>query len=438
VSTSRSIVAVLLASLMAIAACSPAPGKPAESVVVQPADPSFIHGTDGSDIDRLAATVVTEVQRYWAAEFPADFGTPWRDLDGGFFSVDTTATNGRPPPCSGASKEVEGNAYFCAAVDAVAWDRSALLPVLRERYGETSVVVVLAHEIGHAVQQRSGMDVGGADHRDRPLRTESMADCYAGSFVRWVTDGHSPRLRINPAQLDTALRALIVFRDPIGTAASDAHGTAFDRVSAFQDGYRDGSRRCSAVEDETRKLTDSEPDPGNRPVDDIVRSADVPSFFARLVTDRGRRWNPPSAHWSTEPAARCARAVTPVAYCTRPPGVIVDRDALTALRRDIGDHAGTTLLASRYAVAAMDALGRPLAGAAAGRQAVCLSGAYTGSLARQQGVPLSPGDLDEALEVLLVQDGVSRDVTGSNSLTGFDRIAAFRTGAVGGPGACGL
>ena len=43
--------------------------------------------------------------------------------------------------------DVEGNAFYCPAADAIAWDRASLLPVLQDRFGEAAVVVVLSHEL---------------------------------------------------------------------------------------------------------------------------------------------------------------------------------------------------------------------------------------------------------------------------------------------------
>ena len=41
-------------------------------------DPSFVKNSDGGDIDRLAATVVTDVQQYWTEKFPTTFDKDWR------------------------------------------------------------------------------------------------------------------------------------------------------------------------------------------------------------------------------------------------------------------------------------------------------------------------------------------------------------------------
>ncbi|MCI2422045.1 neutral zinc metallopeptidase [Saccharopolyspora sp. K220] len=408
---------VAMVVVLIIGGCAPAPPEPPQ-VAEHSVDPSFVHGTDHGDTDRLAATVVTDVQKYWAAQYPAVFGAPWRDLDGGFFSVDTNG-NGAPPPCAVDVNEVEGNAYYCGTVDAIAWDRAALLPVLREHYGDASVAVVLAHEFGHAVQQRAGMDVSAEEHS---IRLEAMADCYSGAFIRWVVDGRSEHLRINAEQLDSAMRAITVFRDPVSTTNTDAHGTAFDRTSAFQTGFLDGPRQCADVTETS--LAAPTPDDPNMPLDDVLRADGMSDYFEDFVTQRGGRWTAPVRR----DAVGCPEPTGPVAFCAPPPTVAVDRAALAEPHGSIGDQAVTTLLASRYALAALTELGRPATGA----QITCLTGAYTAAQPA-----LSPGDLDEAVEIVLESDGISRNAHGNNWLTGFDRIAAFRNGALGGTPACG-
>jgi hypothetical protein len=79
-------------------------------------------------------------------------------------------------------------------------------------------------------------------------------------------------------------------------------------------------------------------------------------------------------------------------------------------------------------------VGRP---AAAG--ATCLAGAYTGRLLdAPDGFRLSPGDLDEAVQVLLLADWAARDAAGASDPAehGFERITRFRAGLLEGPAGC--
>ena len=415
----RAVLAVLLAALLGAAGCSGGPPQPPPAGT----DPFFVRNTDHSPTDWLAAAVITDAQQYWRTTLPqVAHGEQWSDLDGGAHSVDTTSSGASAPPCSSSASEVEGNAYYCGPADAIVWDRAALLPVLRDHYGDAAVVAVLAHEMGHAVQKRAGLDPS-----DRSLHTESMADCYSGAFTRWVVDGHAPDLHLAPAQRDSALRALISFRDPVGTTSSapDAHGTAFDRAAAFQDGYQHGPPQCGSVANETATLA-QHPDAPPRPLEQTLAAA-PDGFFADLVRRRGGTWNPPPLTWSTDPAARC-RNTSPVAYC--PPTIVADRGALTELNRDAGDHAAATLLTTRRALAAQDALHQPITGPDAARRTACLTGAHTAAERRA----LTPRDLDSTLRTLLA--GNAAAIPGGG-LSGFDRVAAFRAGAAGSASACG-
>ncbi|MER7010061.1 peptidase [Saccharopolyspora sp. NPDC000359] len=379
-------------------------------------DPAFVHGSDRSDVDRLAATVVTDVQDYWAKQYPEVFDAPWHNLDGGFFSVDTNG-EGTAPPCSADVSDLVGNAYYCATVDAIAWDRTALLPVLQEHYGDASVVVVLAHELGHAVQQRAGI---GSD--DEPARLEAMADCFAGAYVRSVTEQESERLSINAEQLDRALRAITLFRDPVSTNSTEAHGSAFERVTAFQDGYSHGPRRCTDITE--THLAALPPDGPNLPLNDALRTESITTYFADLA---GPGWAPPAIRSERS----CPEAIGAAGYCPHPPAIVLNDRAITDVHAKIGDQAVTTLLAAKFALTANAELGNPTTGAAASRQVACLTGAYTAAQPE-----LTQGDLDEAVTVLLDSDNIARDARGANPLTGYDRLAAFRTGALGGAAAC--
>ncbi|HEY0641390.1 MAG TPA: neutral zinc metallopeptidase [Pseudonocardiaceae bacterium] len=421
-----------------------------EGVTVGDADTSILRGTDGGPIDQLAASALLDIRDYWEQTFEPTFDEPWTDLKA-YHSVDTTDDSAPPPPCTEKASDVEGNAFYCPSGDIIAFDRSALLPVLVERYGEAGVVVVLAHEVGHAVHNRLGVtnEAQRAEPRLYPtIVLESMADCYAGSFLRWVADGKAAHLRIDTTQLDAALGSLVSFRDPVGTSSQDrgAHGNAFDRVSSFQDGFQQGPRFCSQITGENRPFTlreftslDDEARGGNLALEQLVTDItdDLDAFFGKLVQAQGGTWQAPELE--TDPG--CSGDQGPVAFCPAKGAVALDPGDGDLVRlHQIGDYATGTLLASRYGLAALAALDKPAEGEDAGRAALCLAGAYTGDLlTRESGFGLSPGDLDEAVLLLLRFDYTVRDADGEAAGgSGFDRVTLFRGGTLEGVEACEL
>lgn len=113
----------------------------------------------------------------------------------------------------------------------------------------------------------------------------------------------------------------------------------------------------------------------------------------------------------------------------------VDRAELTPIEDRFGDYAAATLVASRYALAALSAMKEP----ATGSTAVCLAGAYTARLIDPaSSFTLSPGDLDEAVQVLLTADWAARDAEGrvDPAEDGFDRVGRFRGGVRQGAASC--
>jgi hypothetical protein len=94
--------------------------------------------------------------------------------------------------------------------------------------------------VGVTVQDQAGLT-------GPTIALEQQADCFAGAWVRHLADGESGSLSLNEGNLDTGLAGYLTLRDTPGSdpAADDAHGSAFDRVGAFQEGYDGGVPRCA-------------------------------------------------------------------------------------------------------------------------------------------------------------------------------------------------
>ena len=122
----------------------------------------------------------------------------------------------------------------------------ALVPELYEEFGGFTLGIVFAHELGHAIQERAG--VAGPT-----IMRELQADCFAGAWTADVEDGGAEHFEVGIEDLDRAVAGFLELRDEVGVVRADhpaAHGTGFDRIGAFVEGYEHGASRCAAYPDE--------------------------------------------------------------------------------------------------------------------------------------------------------------------------------------------
>jgi len=189
-----------------------------------------------------------------------------------------------------------GNAFYCSTKDVVAWDAEGLLPTPQKKYGDFVIPVVMAHEWGHAVQARSNFTA-------RTLTKELQADCFAGAWSRHAKDDGV--FEVTAADLDMALAGVLDLRDTPGTSNIDpnAHGSGFDRVSAFQDGFDNGAGKCKDYRDDEPMVLElpfsTEEDAargGDAPYDSIVNGVpyDIEDYFTQVYPELadGQTWPP--------------------------------------------------------------------------------------------------------------------------------------------------
>ena len=150
-------------------------------------------------------------------------------------------------------------------------DQSLLAPLASE-FGPAVMGIVLAHEFGHAIQSR----VGALDQFLPTIYTEQQADCFAGAWAGQAYRGESPLLRLGDADVRAGLIAMLEVRDPVGTDqfVEGGHGSAFDRVGAFQEGFDERrptllrtARRSAAVDAEPVPVAGRFEREGTRPYD---------------------------------------------------------------------------------------------------------------------------------------------------------------------------
>ena len=413
-----------------------------------------VENSDGGDMDRLAKNAVADVQKFWAERFPQDFDTEFTPIKR-LVSYDSSSPRG--VIVCGADTKGIANAFYCPPEDTIAWDRGVLLPaVVQSLNSEMAAVLVLAHEIGHAVQSRLQL----VDQRTPTIVAEQQADCFSGVFMRHVAEGKSEHFQLSTGDgLNAVLAGLVAIRDQVGAALTGpgAHGTAFDRVIAFQYGFVEGAKRCAAIDVEEvasratelafEDIQDAQAQ-GNLPVNDETINL--------IVTSLGRTFGetgaPPP---QISPAGgRCDTGGAPAAYCPDSNIVALDLPALAALsvprnrQLDIhvtGDFTAFGILASRYTLAVQKHVGLELDGTNAALRSGCLVGTWAGLHQKNpfgnrkpidDDLRMSPGDVDEAVSELLVGGRMASDVNGGPVKSGFARVEAFRIGFLQGAQPC--
>lgn len=410
-----------------------------------------VTGTDGGEIDNLAASSVADIEDFWRSVWSDNFeGTfkPVKDL----VSWDSGGFEGE---FCGREAHDNVNAAFCVPQNKIGWDRGELLPELRNANGDIAVTMVLAHEYGHSVQKQAKMVVTGT----QVLVQEQQADCLAGVYMRWVAEGNSPHFTLSTGDgLNNLLAAMISFRDPLfnegdAEAGENPHGSAFERISAFQFGFTDGPSSCAAI-----TMTEINGRRGDLPVllpDGDAGELPVTEASVRSIVDAMGILFPTNAPPKlTREPQQCsdARIRPPVTYCPASNTIIVDLPALQTLGKPgdprkrtalvTGDNTAYSVLMSRYMQAVQHGRGVPLDTAQASLRTACLTGVATVKLSKPVTPPggdtiqLTAGDIDEAVSGILVNGLAASDVNGESVPAGFSRIDAFRVGVLGDEDRC--
>ncbi|MEB3023851.1 neutral zinc metallopeptidase [[Mycobacterium] crassicus] len=407
-----------------------------------------VKGTDGGRIDQLAAQSVSDLEAFWTTTYPNTFDGDFKPASS-LLSWDPGQRKGTF--CRNRTFLLI-NAAYCYLDNTIGWDRRLLLPALRNAYGDMAITMVLAHEYGHAIARTAGI----TKRRQTPtLVAEQQADCLAGVYLRWVAHGDSPRFTLSTGDgLNGVLAAMLALRDPLlnpgETVGNNEHGSAFERISAFQFGFTEGADSCRSIdakEIEQRRgelpIQLQQNETGEVPVsEDSVRV--VVEAMNILFTPA----KPPQLSFDAATASCTdARPSRPASYCPATNTITVDLPGLQTMgtpSKDAklatlsGDNTAYSVLVSRYMQAVqIEHGGLVLDNAAAALRTACLTGVATTKLS--QGVTtsnggtiaLTAGDLDEAVAGLLTNGLAAGDINGESVPAGFSRIDAYRTGVLG-------
>jgi predicted metalloprotease len=400
------------------------------------------------DLGKVTDATRASLEEFWSAQLPATYHRPFRTLAGGY----QPKTPQSPPfTCAGQRqtyRDIRGNAFYCPADDYIAWDAALLFPQLDRRFGSVTPAIVLAHEMGHAVQNRVGVQAAS-------VVVELQADCLAGSWIRYAESSDADPVAVVGHGLDSAVAAILVLRDQPGTPAVNpqAHGLGFDRVNAFQSGYEQGTAACAAFPS-TGVITTELPfetyqellTNGNSPYDEALPfvGASLDQFWtggfpvvapAATFARPARRPVPaPPLPPCPTPNAYDVRAVA--GYCPTD-NTVTWADSLLRQLHQAGDMVTGTVLSEMWGRAAQTQAHLPTQGVPAGLQRDCFTGAWVANLASSRGalLRLSPGDLDEVLVTIVA---TSYDASGAPAARGgaFERTDALRKGLLAGLAAC--
>ena len=431
---------------------------PMSSVVASVSDAKidFGAGKKPQSYDAFLQASLADIQDYWRETYPQVYGGTFVELSGGIWASYPGRAGQVPSGCpSDASDKypAQGNAFYCGQGDYIVYDDAALIPKLTTEFGEAAVGVVFAHEFGHAIQARNG---------DLPADTltiyrEQQADCFAGAWTAHVARGESKRLMFGDQDVKAGLSAMVAVKDSTlgeNVSQGDAHGSAFDRVGAFENGFKGGAVACKQMETTPLPLLDlpfsTEQEfnsGGNLPYDQIVTDVegDLDRFW-KSVTDMGVFTSPTvttfnhGGPYPTCDGVDASQWKFNATYCVGSNEIFVDDGYAQALYSTYGDFAVGYLISNAWSDAVQTQLNSGLVGEQRALINDCLTGVWTSDIIPPANgtidpkrLYISPGDLDEAVETALLSEaGIGNGKVGS----AFEKIDYFRAGVIGGTAEC--
>src|SRR5262245_59282858 len=209
--------------------------------------------------DRMAAfvsTVLADTEDVWRAQFQAQ-GKTYREPKLVLF-------RGATPTACGTGQAAMGP-FYCPGDRKVYIDLQ-FYETMRTRLGapgDFAQAYVIAHEVGHHVQNLMGVAekvdamrqrAGQAQANALSVRMELQADCFAGV---WAHHAQRSRQILEQGDLEEALNAAAQIGDDTlqrksqGTIVPESftHGTSAQRVSWFKRGMQSGAvRDCNTFE----------------------------------------------------------------------------------------------------------------------------------------------------------------------------------------------
>lgn len=221
------------------------PVAPSNQQIGQPQQPADAT-RPASETDRFVAKVLRTTERSWETIFTNEIGQPYQPPRLVLFT-------GNVQSACGAAQSAMGP-FYCPADGKVYLDQS-FFDELSRRFGapgDFAAAYVIAHEIGHHVQNLLGVsgEAQAAQQRSSKTRAnaisvqvELQADCLAGV---WAKDNAG---RLEPGDVDEAMRAAAAIGDDtlqkagqgVVVPESFTHGSSAQRTKWFMRGMTLGT-----------------------------------------------------------------------------------------------------------------------------------------------------------------------------------------------------
>ena len=222
-----------------------------------PAGPSTGGLADDSDPNaRIVSVTLRETEKIWGQLFPREYDRQYREPTLVLFSGQDRSACGFASAATGP--------FYCPADQQVYIDLS-FADLLRQRFrapGDFALAYVVAHEVGHHIQNQLGYSQQVSQARRRlperdanqmSVRLELQADYLAGVWAHYA-DRSSGLL--SEGDIEEALTAASAIGDDRiqkqsqGYVVPDSftHGTSEQRVTSFYAGYESGDASKEALD----------------------------------------------------------------------------------------------------------------------------------------------------------------------------------------------
>jgi uncharacterized protein len=228
-------------------------------VILQNQGPSTpaITSEESDELADFVRVVLADTEDVWRKELPAQLGQQYREPTLVLF---TEAVDSQ---CGIAGAAV--GPFYCPLDEKVYIDLS-FYRVLKEQLdapGDFAQAYVIAHEVGHHIQNITGVmaevraaqqRVSSSEANALSVSQELQADCLAGV---WAHHAHRTRGILEPGDIEEALGAASAIGDDTLQRRSQGavvpetftHGTSAQRVASFRAGFETGDvQRCNTFQ----------------------------------------------------------------------------------------------------------------------------------------------------------------------------------------------